>query len=60
MGQLDPGYLRHVYDELISGQIHPENPSDLPEGLIGLYEKAYDESISFYNASNILVKVKLQ
>ncbi len=46
MEQLDPGYLRHVYDGLVSGQIHPENPSDLPEGLIGLYEEAFDESIS--------------
>ena len=46
MKKLDPGYLRHVYDGLVSGQIHPENPSDLPEGLIGLYEEAFDESIS--------------
>ena len=44
--QLDPTYLRYVYDGLVSGQIHPENPSDLPEGLIGLYEEAFDESIS--------------
>ena len=60
MEKLDPGCLRHVYDGLVSGQIHPENPSDLPESLIGLYEEAFDESISVDNASNILVKVKLQ
>jgi hypothetical protein len=46
MEQPDPGYLRHVYDGLVSGQIHSENPSDLPEGLIGLYEETFDESIS--------------
>ena len=55
MDQLDPGYLRYVYDGLISGQIHPENPSDLPESLIGLYEEGvwgegeggWDKSIDY-------------
>jgi hypothetical protein len=60
MKTIDPAYIRYIHDELLKGTIQPDNPTDLPEGLIGVYEDAFDESISFYNASNILVKVKLQ
>jgi hypothetical protein len=41
--QLEPTYLRYIYDGLIKGSIHPENSAELPEGLIGLYEEAFDE-----------------
>jgi hypothetical protein len=54
MEQLDPGYLRHVYDGLVSGQIHPENPSDLPEGLIGIYEEVFDERTSVIERQKLL------
>jgi hypothetical protein len=40
MPQLEPTYLRYIYDGLIKGSIHPENAAELPEGLIGLYEEA--------------------
>jgi hypothetical protein len=43
MPHLDPTYLRYIYDGLVKGSIHPENDSELPEGLIGLYEEAFDE-----------------
>lgn len=43
MPHLEPTYLRYIYDGLIKGSIHPENAADLPEGLIGLYEEAFDE-----------------
>jgi hypothetical protein len=39
---LDPTYLRYIYDNLIKGSIHPENESELPDGLIGLYEEAFE------------------
>jgi hypothetical protein len=43
MTHLEPTYLRYIYDGLIKGSIHPENAAELPEGLIGLYEEAFDE-----------------
>ncbi|NBW72757.1 MAG: hypothetical protein EBR24_08220 [Flavobacteriia bacterium] len=42
--QLEPTYLRYIYDGLLKGSIHPENAAELPEGLIGLYEESFDES----------------
>ena len=44
MPHLEPTYLRYIYDGLLKGSIHPENAAELPEGLIGLYEEAFDES----------------
>ena len=43
MKELEPSYLRYIYDGLVKGSIHPENAAELPEGLIGLYEEAFDE-----------------
>jgi len=43
MPHLEPTYLRYIYDGLVKGSIHPENAAELPEGLIGLYEEAFDE-----------------
>jgi hypothetical protein len=43
MPHLEPTYLRYIYDGLIKGSIHPENAAELPDGLIGLYEEAFDE-----------------
>jgi hypothetical protein len=40
---LEPAYLRYIYDSLIKGSIHPENAAKLPDGLIGMYEEAFDE-----------------
>ena len=43
MQNLDPTYLRYIYDNLIKGSVHPDNDSELPDGLIGLYEEAFEE-----------------
>ena len=43
MPHLEPTYLRYIYDGLIKGSIHPENAAELPDGLIGMYEEAFDE-----------------
>jgi hypothetical protein len=43
MPHLEPTYLRYIYDGLIKGSIHPENAAELPEGLIGMYEEAFDD-----------------
>ena len=36
----DPTYLRTIYDGLLSGALHKENASGLPQGLVGIYEEA--------------------
>lgn len=51
---IEPAYLRFIYDGLEKGSIHPENPADLPDGLIGLYEDAFDERISIVERGRLL------
>ena len=36
----DPTYLRTIHDGLLLGTIHKDNASNLPIGLIGIYEEA--------------------
>jgi hypothetical protein len=45
MQNLDPSYLRYIYDSIEKGSIHPENASELPDGLIGLYEETFDDHL---------------
>jgi hypothetical protein len=40
---LDPTYIRYIYDNLINGSVHSNNASELPDGLIGLYEEVFEE-----------------
>ena len=54
MPQLEPTYLRYIYDGLIKGSIHPENAAELPDGLIGLYEEAFDERTSVVERQKLL------
>ena len=54
MQNLDPTYLRYIYDGLIKGSVHPENSSELPDGLIGLYEEAFDERTSVVERQKLL------
>ncbi len=54
MPHLEPTYLRYIYDGLVKGSIHPENAAELPEGLIGLYEEAFDERISVVERQKLL------
>jgi len=54
MTHLEPTYLRYIYDGLIKGSIHPENAAELPEGLIGLYEEAFDERQPVYKRQQLL------
>ncbi len=44
MNSLEPSYLRYIYDGLEKGDLHADNTASLPEGLIGLYEEAFDEN----------------
>ena len=54
MIHLEPAYLRYIYDGLIKGSIHPENAAELPDGLIGMYEVAFDERISVLERQKLL------
>jgi hypothetical protein len=54
MYNLDPSYLRYIYDGLDKGALHPDNEAALPEGLIGLYEDAFSESKSVPERQKIL------
>jgi hypothetical protein len=54
MPHLEPAYLRYIYDGLIKGSIHPENAAELPEGLIGLYEEAFDERQQVHKRQQLL------
>ena len=54
MSHLEPTYLRYIYDGLLKGSIHPENAAELPEGLIGLYEEAFDERTSVVERQKLL------
>ena len=59
MIHLDPTYLRYIYDGLIKGGVHSENESELPEGLIGLYEEAFEEHIPIVQRQNLLKRFAL-
>ena len=59
MPNLDPTYLRYIYDNLILGSIHPENASELPEGLIGLYEEAFEEHLPVMERQLLLKRFAL-
>ena len=54
MPHLEPTYLRYIYDGLIKGSIHPENAAELPDGLIGMYEEAFDERTSVVERKKFL------
>lgn len=59
MPNLDPTYLRYIYDNLILGSIHPENASELPDGLIGLYEEAFEDCNSVIERQKLLKQFAL-
>ncbi len=54
MSKLEPTYLRYIYDSLIEGSIHPENAAELPDGLIGLYEDAFNERNAVFERQKLL------
>ena len=54
MPHLEPTYLRYIYDGLLKGSIHPENAAELPDGLIGLYDEAFDERTSVVKRQKLL------
>ena len=54
MPNIEPTYLRHVYDGLRKGALNKENPSSLPYGFIGLYEQEFLQNIPLSKRSKVL------
>ncbi len=59
MSTLDPTYLRYIYDNLIKGIVHPDNAPELPDGLIGLYEEAFEEHLPVMERQLLLKRFTL-
>ncbi len=59
MLRIDPTYLRYIYDDLIKGSVHPGKASELPDGLIGLYEEAFEDCNSVIERQNVLKQFAL-
>ena len=54
INQIEPTYLRYIRDGLKKEAIHPDNASALPDGLIGLYEEAFEENLSAVERQKLL------
>jgi len=54
MHQLEPTYLRYVYDGLSKGSISSNNPTSLPIGFIGLFEDEFPSSMPLVERMSIL------
>ena len=54
MQQLEPTYLRYVYDGLSKGSISSNNPTSLPIGFIGLFEDEFPSSMTLVERMSIL------
>jgi len=59
MIQIEPTYLRFVYDKLKNGNINSENPSSLPDGFVGIYEQEFMANIPVNERQNTLLKFGL-
>ena len=54
MNQLEPTYLRYVYDGLSKGSLNSQNSSCLPNGFIGLFEDEFPSSMPIFERKSIL------
>ena len=45
MQNLDPSYIRYIYDSIKRGEVSVDNEASIPDGLIGMFEDAFNESI---------------
>ena len=59
MQQLEPTYLRYVYDGLSKGSISSNNPTSLPIGFIGLFEDEFPSSMPLVERIYILKRLAI-
>jgi hypothetical protein len=52
--QIDPTYLRYIFDGLDSQSIDKNNVSALPDGLVGIYEEAFPSQFTCSSREKLL------
>ena len=57
--QLEPTYLRYVYDGLDKGSISSNNPTSLPIGFIGLFEDEFPSSMPLGERMSLLNRLAM-
>jgi len=59
MPNLEPSYLRYVFDKLSNESLHPENAAALPQGFIGLYEQEFTQKTTASEREKVLNQLAL-
>ena len=59
MPNLEPTYLRYVYDGLNKGSLNAENAAALPQGFIGLYEQEFTQKTHANERERVLNELAL-
>ena len=59
MPNLEPTYLRYVYDTLNKGSLNAENAAALPRGFIGLYEQEFTQKTPANKRKKVLNQLAL-
>ncbi|MAW84258.1 MAG: hypothetical protein CL832_07645 [Crocinitomicaceae bacterium] len=59
MLNLEPTYLRYVYDSLNKGSLNAENAAALPRGFIGLYEQEFSQKTPAGERKKVLNQLAL-
>ena len=59
INQLEPTYLRYVYDGLDKGSISSNNPTSLPIGFIGLFEDEFPSSMPLGERMSLLNRLAM-
>ena len=59
MPNLEPTYLRYVYDGLNKGSLNAENAAALPQGFIGLYEQEFTQKTPAGERKKVLNQLAL-
>ncbi|MAW84261.1 MAG: hypothetical protein CL832_07660 [Crocinitomicaceae bacterium] len=59
MPNLEPTYLRYVYDALNKGTLNAENAAVLPQGFIGLYEQEFTQKTPASEREKVLNQLVL-
>ena len=59
MPNLEPTYLRYVYDSLYKGSLNAENAAALPQGFIGLYEQEFTQKTPSSEREKVLNQLAL-
>ncbi|MDA9969148.1 hypothetical protein N9E63_04000, partial [Polaribacter sp.] len=59
MPNLEPTYLRYVYDSLNKGSLNAENAAALPQGFIGLYEQEFTQKTPVSERKKVLNQLAL-